>query len=101
MKLPLVFEMETSDPDDFLTLLWLADHPRVDLCGVVVTPGGRDQVQLVRWGLDQCGRQDVRAAPVRTSAWWQSDDGKKPRVATWHYKVYGDDIPSYAIDETS
>jgi len=44
----IVFEMETSDPDDFMTLLWLADHPGVELAGVVVTPGSQDQCQLVR-----------------------------------------------------
>ncbi len=39
--------METSDPDDFMTLLWLADHPGVELLGMVVTPGSRDQYQGV------------------------------------------------------
>lgn len=34
----ILFEMETSDPDDFMTLLWLSDHPDVDLAGVPVTP---------------------------------------------------------------
>lgn len=30
----IVFEMETSDLDDFMTLLWLADHPDVELLAV-------------------------------------------------------------------
>jgi hypothetical protein len=28
---PVLFEMEASDPDDFMTLLWLADHPGLEL----------------------------------------------------------------------
>lgn len=42
MKRPFVFDMETSDPDDFLTLLLLLGHPDVDLVGVTVTLGKAD-----------------------------------------------------------
>lgn len=45
-RLRLVWNMGTGDPDDFLTLLWLADHPGVDLCAVTVTPGTRAQIGL-------------------------------------------------------
>ncbi len=91
----LIFEMETSDPDDFLTLLWLADHPDVELLGVLVTPGSRDQCQLVRWGLDQCGRHDVPIGSFRGNAWWDSDDGAKPRVSRFHYRHFGESIRAY------
>lgn len=87
--------METSDPDDFLTLLWLADHPGVDLRAALVTPGGRDQCQLVRWGLDRCGRKDVPVGAFHHPTWWASVEGQKQRVSTFHYKVYGDEIKSY------
>lgn len=87
---PIVFEMETSDPDDFLTLLWLADHPEVDLKAVCVTPGGKDQLALVRWALDTCGRDDVPAAPFHDATWWHTAEGAKPRVSGFHYKVYGE-----------
>ncbi len=40
----MIFEMETADPDDFMTLLWLADHPDVELLGVLVTPGSERSV---------------------------------------------------------
>lgn len=45
---PFVLDMETSDPDDFITLLMLLGHPLVDLRAVTVTPGTREQVGLVR-----------------------------------------------------
>ena len=97
----IVFEMETSDPDDFMTLLWLADHPRVELAGVVVTPGSRDQCQLVRWGLDLCGRQDVPVGALHGPGWWASADGQKLRVSGFHYKVYGAAIREHAVGEVS
>lgn len=46
--LDVVRDMETSDPDDFLTLLLLAGHPEVNLCAVTVTPGSPAQVGVVR-----------------------------------------------------
>lgn len=97
----IVFEMETSDPDDFMTLLWLADHPGVELAGVVVTPGSRDQCQMVRWGLDLCGRQDVPIGALHGPGWWASADGQKPRVSGFHYKVYGAAIREHEVGEVS
>jgi len=90
-KIPLVFEMETGDPDDFLTLLWLADHPRVRLKAVLVTPGGRDQCQLVRWGLDLCGQQDVPIGALHGSSWWETEQADKRRVSEWHYRTFNVD----------
>ena len=95
----IVFEMETSDPDDFMTLLWLADHPEVELAGVVVTPGSRDQCQLVRWGLDRCGRSDVPIGALHGPGWWAGSDGQKPRVSGFHYDVYGAGIREHAVGE--
>lgn len=95
----IVFEMETSDPDDFMTLMWLADHPEVELAGVVVTPGSRDQCQLVRWGLDRCGRADVPIGALHGPGWWASADGQKPRVSGFHYKVYGAAIHEHPVGE--
>ncbi len=49
----VIFEMETSDPDDFMTLLWLADHPEIELLAVLITPGSKDQCQLL-WTRTPC-----------------------------------------------
>lgn len=88
MKTKLIFEMETSDPDDFLTLCWLADHPQVDLQAVVVTPGTVSQCRLVRWGLDQCGAKTVPLGAFDIAR-------EKECVSVWHYKVFGDEIKKY------
>jgi hypothetical protein len=99
MMVAVVFEMETSDPDDFMTLLWLADHPLLDLRAVLVTPGSQDQCQLVRWGLDQCGRQDIPIGAFHGHDWWLTSDGQKSRVSGFHYKVYGRKVLAHDVGE--
>ena len=79
---PFVWDMETSDPDDFMTLLLLLGHPRVDLRAVTITPGTPEQVGLVRWALRALGR-DI---PVGAR---DLDHGKQC-VSAWHYKAYGE-----------
>lgn len=87
--LKLLYEMETSDPDDFLTLCWLLDHPAVHLVGVCMTPGSKAQVQLARWAANQCGRADLPIGSFNI-------DHAKDCVSGWHYKVYGDEVKKTA-----
>jgi len=54
-RLSIVFDMETGDPDDVLTLLLLCAHPEVELRAVTITPGSGEQVALVQWLLQQVG----------------------------------------------
>jgi len=82
----LVLDMETSDPDDFLTLLLMLGHPRVRLKAVMVTPGAPDQIGLVRRALAWFGRD------VPVGAWDNARD--KKCVSAWHYKAYGEAPPS-------
>ena len=86
-RVPFVWDMETGDPDDFLTLLLLLDHPRVELLAVTITPGTADQVGLVRWALAQLGREDV-VVGARDLA------SEKQAVSAWHYRAYGEPPPS-------
>jgi len=82
------FDMETADPDDVMTLAMLATHPRAELRGVTITPGGPDQVGLVRHVLKRLGRADV---PVGVGA----SKPEKRYVSEFHYKWLGriDDVP--------
>jgi inosine-uridine nucleoside N-ribohydrolase len=82
----VIWDMETGDPDDFLTLLLLLGHPRVNLMAVTVTPGTPDQIGLVRHALAWFGR----TIPVGA---FDLDRGG-PHVSTWHYKAYGEVPPS-------
>jgi pyrimidine-specific ribonucleoside hydrolase len=84
--LDLVWDMETGDPDDFLTLLLLLGHPDVNLKAVTVTPGSAAQVGLVRRALAWFGRD----LPVGA----YNLDHPKPCVSPWHYTAYGDAPPS-------
>jgi inosine-uridine nucleoside N-ribohydrolase len=78
----LHFDMETSDPDDVMTLAILATHPRGALRGVTIAPGGQDQIDLVRHVLAHLGRDDVRVGAGRPKA-------DKPNVSPFHYEWLG------------
>lgn len=90
----VVWDMETGDPDDFLTLLLLLGHPEVNLIAVTVTPGGADQIAMVRWGLAQFG-VDIPVGAYHDPMRLERDDLKqfqrvKERVSRWHYKVFSE-----------
>ncbi|HWO23728.1 MAG TPA: nucleoside hydrolase [Kofleriaceae bacterium] len=80
-RLPLVWDMETGDPDDFLTLLLLLDHPRVELLAVTITPGTAEQVGVVRRALAWLGREDVPVGARDLAS-------EKRAVSPWHYEAY-------------
>ncbi|GAB3836961.1 nucleoside hydrolase [Dactylosporangium cerinum] len=94
----VIWDMETSDPDDFITLLLLLGHPRVNLIGVTVTPGTPDQVGVVRRALDWFGRSIPVGAfnlghTVRDPG--QGGQGRRGAcVSSWHYAAFGDMPPS-------
>jgi pyrimidine-specific ribonucleoside hydrolase len=77
----IVWDMETSDPDDFLTLLLLCGHPKVNLKAVTVTPGTVDQVRLVCWTLSQFGLNHIPVGSFNFSS-------DKKCVSGWHYSAY-------------
>jgi len=85
-KVAMVWDMETGDPDDFLTLLMLLDHPRVDLRAVTVVPGSPAQIGVVRHGLALLDRT------VPVGAYDINDTGGE--VSAWHYEAFGDIAPS-------
>lgn len=99
----VVFDMETGDPDDFLTLLLLLGHPRVELVGVTITPGGPDQVGLVREALKWFDTDIPVGAFHQPDALERSDvklhGEARSRVSGWHRKVYGDFPKSYEAEE--
>jgi pyrimidine-specific ribonucleoside hydrolase len=87
LVLDVVWDMETGDPDDFLTLLLLAGHPEVNLRAVTVTPGSPAQIGVVRHGLALLGRTDVRIGAFNLAH-------PKACVSPWHYRVLGEVAPS-------
>ena len=85
--LSVVFDMETHDPDDYLTLLLLLGHPLVKLKAVTITPGSPYQVGLVRRTLEAFGVDiPVGAGQI---------DHPKPCVSSWHAAAYGEIAPSW------
>lgn len=53
------FDMETADPDDVITLCWLANHPVIILRSVSVTPGTLEQIGLVKHILKLSGKENI------------------------------------------
>lgn len=89
--LDVVFDMETHDPDDFLTLLFLLGHPQVHLKAVTITPGTPFQVGLVRRALSWFG--------VETPVGAHNLEHPKPCVSSWHARAYGELEPSWDAGE--
>jgi inosine-uridine nucleoside N-ribohydrolase len=85
-RIDVVWDMETNDPDDFLTLLLLLGHPRVRLRAVTIMPGSPHQVGLVKRALSWFG------ADLPVGAF--NLDHPKPCVSPWHYQAYGEAPPS-------
>jgi inosine-uridine nucleoside N-ribohydrolase len=81
-KLNVVWDMETQDPDDFITLLLLLGHPQINLKAVTVTPGSQHQIGLVRRALDWFG--------VKIPVGANNLNHPKECVSSWHYRAYGE-----------
>merc|ERR1712147_64340 len=77
-----VFDMETGDPDDVLTLLFLCSRPDVELLAVTITPGSDEQVALVRWILQHMGLKHVRLGAQD----WPANSSKPVNLTTAFYK---------------
>lgn len=77
--------METGDPDDVLTLLFLCAHPAVELLAVTITPGSEEQVALVRWVLQQMGLTHVRLG----AQGWPTNAKKPVSLTTMFYQSFG------------
>lgn len=83
VPVPIVYDMETQDPDDFFTLCWLCGSPLVRLLGVTVRPGSNEQVGLAKFVLRESGHEDV---PVGRGA---DVDRSKQYVSGWHFRFLG------------
>lgn len=77
----VIFDMETSDPDDALTLCLLADHPAVNLLAVTITPGSKEQVAVVNKILSLFDKK----IPVGAG----NIEHPKQCVSEFHYKWLG------------
>lgn len=75
----VIFDMETSDPDDFLTLSWLCANPKINLIGITITPGTQEQVGFVRSVLHRLNR----SIPIGSF----DPTRKNGCVSTFHYNI--------------
>lgn len=84
----IIFDMETSDPDDVFTLCLISHHPQVNLLGVTVTPGSRHQIGLVKHILKLLNK-DI---PVGA----KNINHPKECVSEFHYSWLGKILPAEA-----
>lgn len=77
----VIFDMETSDPDDALTLCLLLDHPKVNLRAVTITPGSQEQIAVVKKIISLFDKE----IPVGAG----NQDYPKQCVSEFHYKWLG------------
>ncbi len=89
--LNLIFDMETGDPDDALTLCFLVNHPWVNLHAVTVTPGTDEQIGLVRHILNETGI-DIPVGSYRIGY-------DKKCVSKYYYKWLGNFESAQPDDE--
>ncbi|MCP4438446.1 MAG: nucleoside hydrolase [Aureispira sp.] len=78
----ILFDMETNDPDDVMTLCILSAHPNVNLRAVTVMPGTDEQVGLVHRVLELTDHPEI---PVGSYAIGY----EKPCVSGFHNKWFG------------
>jgi pyrimidine-specific ribonucleoside hydrolase len=81
-RLQIVLDMETGDPDDFFTLLFLLGHPLVHLKAVTVVPGTPDQIGFLRYVFHRFNRNDLPLGVFDVNA--------KPALSKFHLKIYED-----------
>lgn len=88
-RIPIAFDMETSDPDDMVTLCMLTCHPAVMLQAVTVTLGTHEQIGVVRRVLELCGRPDILVGS-------RKPNHPKQCVSPFHYQLLGQVSPQEA-----
>ena len=81
----VVFDMETHDPDDCLTFLFLASHPRFRLKAVTLVPGTAEQVGLVESLLKRLEHPDIPIGADFPALSQKQIDGA---INPWHCRAY-------------
>jgi inosine-uridine nucleoside N-ribohydrolase len=77
----IIFDMETNDPDDFITLLMLLGHPEVNLKAVTVFPGSPQQIGFIRRTINTWFNRDIPIGAHNLNT-------PKSRISEWHYQAY-------------
>lgn len=88
LKMDYIFDMETGDPDDLLTLLFLCSSDRVNLKAVTLTPGTNEQVSMVAWILKELKLEHVKIGAHK----WPKNQEKQGCMRGNIYKQFGKTI---------
>jgi pyrimidine-specific ribonucleoside hydrolase len=89
-RLEVVLDMETGDPDDFVTFVFLLGHPKVNLKAVTIVPGTPDQIGFLRYVLHRFNRNDFPLGAFNMDA--------QPGLSKFHLKIYDNALISESRD---
>jgi pyrimidine-specific ribonucleoside hydrolase len=89
-KINVLLDMETGDPDDVITLCFLASNPNINLLAVTVMPGTNEQIGLVKLILKEAGL-NIPVGSYRIGY-------PKKCVSNFYYKWLGDFQPQNPDD---
>lgn len=96
-KINCIYDMETNDPDDYMTLCLLCSHPGVTLRAITLTPGSPEQVGLVKYVLAKTGRLDVKVGvPDPKKFTFPERKGQDSIISGFHYKIIPQLKPDYS-----
>jgi pyrimidine-specific ribonucleoside hydrolase len=90
-KINVLFDMETADPDDVMTLCFLISHPQICLRSVTIMLGTDEQVGLVKSILQQANLN----IPIGSF----SPNSPKKVVSPFYYRWLGDFLPQKPDNE--
>lgn len=88
MFMNIIFDMETADPDDLLTLCFLAHNPKANLVAVTVTPGTPEQIGMLREVLNQLGLS-IPLGAKNPDHRIDEPSSQYKYVSKYYYKVLG------------
>lgn len=79
-------DIETGDPDDILTLIYLLGLDQIDIIAITIMPGSQKQINLVKYVLSKfSNKQDI---PIGSYRYEQGS------LSPWYTKAFGK-IPDY------
>jgi len=88
-KQKVFIDIETSDPDDILTLIYFLGVDTLEIIGITINPGTQKQIDLVKFILGKFGKNDIQVGSF-------DYNNRKFVLSPWYTKAFGN-IPESQI----
>lgn len=77
-------DIETSDPDDILSLIYLLGIEKIKIIGISIYPGSHDQIDLVKHILKMFNDEEI---PI--GSYMHNEKYKSCKLSKWYHSVFG------------